>query len=126
LAQFLSSTIEALPEDSELHDTFSQYLEDLETLTAEAEKATPATVEMTRQQKTLMSNFTSVITDFTSPKSTEKLTSQFEIESRIGFRPTQRSQKVRQELDRAKMTSKDEEYTNLVKTINQFLQDLFT
>jgi hypothetical protein len=54
------------------------------------------------------------------------LVSEFDIESRPGMRSTKVSQKLRQEKDRANMTSEDEEYTKLVENLNEFLKEIFT
>ena len=99
--EFLVSTIDSLPESSDVHETFRQYLEDLEDLTAEI-----------AQTGTLQ-------------KSQHGLISEFEIQARPGTRPTKHSQKLRQESDRANMTTSDEEYTKLVDKINIFLKELF-
>jgi hypothetical protein len=54
------------------------------------------------------------------------LTSEFEIEERPGIRPTKVSQKLRQELDRANMTTADTKYTTLLEELNEFLREIFS
>jgi hypothetical protein len=96
-----------LPE-SELQDTFQQYLEEIEVLTEEAQNI-PPTTSNTRDK---------------SQK--HALTSEFDIQSRPGMRSTKVSQKLRQEKDRANMTSEDEEYTKLVESLNEILKETFS
>jgi hypothetical protein len=87
-----------------MRDTFQQFLEELKSLAAEAEPTT--TSEPVEKRHGLLS--------------------EFEIESRPGMRPTKVSQKLRQEKDRANMTSKDEEYTKLVNSINIYVKDILS
>ena len=90
-----------------MQDTFQQYLEEIEALTEEAQNIPPTT-----------SN---------TPQKSQKhaLTSEFDIQSRPGMRSTKVSQKLRQEKDRANMTSEDEEYTKLVESLNEILKETF-
>ncbi len=106
LVEFLSSTVEALPE-SELQDTLQQYLEEVEALAEEAQTISHTT-----------SN---------TPQKSQKhtLTSEFDIQSRPGMRPTKVSQKLRQENDRANMSSEDAEYTKLLESLNEILKEVF-
>ena len=108
LIEFLSSTIEALPE-SDLQDTFQDFLDEIEGLAADAE---------------IVATTTSTSTQKTGQK--PSFISQFEIESRPGMRSTKVSQKLRQEKDRANMTSEDEEYTKIVRTLNEVLKEVFS
>ena len=92
-----------------MQDTFQDFLDEIEGLTADAEMAvpTPANTPLKPVQKL-------------------SLTSEFEIEARPGMRPTKVSQKLRQEKDRANMTSEDEQYTKLVGTLNDILKEVFS
>jgi hypothetical protein len=108
LVEFLSNTLQVLPE-SELRESFQEYLEEIEALTTEAEITTPSKPD-TQQKK---------------PQK-HALTSEFEIQARPGMRKTRVSQKLRQEKDRANMTSEDEDYTRLVECINDHLKEIFT
>ena len=94
--------------ESELQDTFQQYLEEIEALAENAQKIPPTTSNTPHKPKN------------------HALTSEFDIQSRPGMRSTKVSQKLRQEKDRANMTSEDEEYTKLVKSLNEFLKDVFS
>lgn len=87
-----------------MRETFQQFLEELKNLAAEVEPTTPS--EQVEKRHGLLS--------------------EFEIESRPGMRPTKISQKLRQEKDRANMTSKDEEYTKLVNNINIYVKDILS
>lgn len=106
LVQFLTSTIEALPE-LELRDIFQQYLEEIEELAAEAQLTIPSASNTPQKQQK------------------HALISEFDIESRPGTRTTKVSQKLRQERDRANMTSEDEEYTKLIESLNDLLKEVF-
>lgn len=108
MVEFLSSTIESLPE-SDLQETFQHFLDEIEGLAADAEMAVPTTANTPLK-----------------PVQKLSLTSEFEIEARPGMRSTKVSQKLRQEKDRANMTSEDEEYTKLVGTLNDVLKDVFS
>jgi len=104
LIEFLSTTIDALPPSSTtLIDLLSQYLEEIQLLTQEAQS-----------QETLRKQI---------PKM--NLTSEFDIESRPGMRSTKVSAKLRHHLDRENMTSKDEEYTKLTESVNEVLKEVF-
>ena len=100
---FLSSTIDALPETSGISDVFQQYLEEIEILSGPTDEVVAKHGSRSRD-----------------------LTSEFEIESRPGLRPTKISQKLRQEKDRANMSSEDEEYTRLVESLNDDIKEIFT
>jgi hypothetical protein len=106
LIEFLSSTIDALPSTStNLIDILSQYLEEIQLLTQEAQ----LTSQQSLQKQT--------------PKTS--LISEFAIESRPGIRSTKVSAKLRQERDRENMTSEDEEYTKLTESVNEVLKEVF-
>jgi hypothetical protein len=106
LIAFLSSVIDVLPESSELQETFQYYLNEVKRL---VEESTLDTISNVSQK----------------PSGKHTLISQFDIESRPGMRSTKVSQKLRQERDRANMTSEDAEYTKLVGEINDVLKELF-
>ena len=59
-------------------------------------------------------------------KVTGQLTSEFEIQERPGLRQTKISQKLRQERDRANMTTADTKYTALLEELNDFLQEILS
>lgn len=105
--KFLKDVVEELPESSEIAETFQLCVDEIEGLAADAEIALKAAD--------------------TPQKGGSKyaLTSGFEIESRPGMRSTKISQKLRQEKDRANMTTEDEEYTKIVVAINDVLKELF-
>jgi hypothetical protein len=96
-----------LPE-SELQDIFQQYLEETEALAEDAQ------------------NIPSVTSKLPQRSQKHALTSGFDIQSRPGMRSTKVSQKLRQEKDRANMTSEDEEYTKLVESLNEILKEVFS
>jgi hypothetical protein len=100
--------LEALPESSGLCESFQDYLNEVESLAAEAEVTAPTTTDTPEK-----------------PNKKHALVSEFEIDSRPGMRSTKVSQKLRQEKDRANMTSEDEKYTTLVETINEHLKEIF-
>jgi hypothetical protein len=105
LVKFLSDSIEALPESSEVHSIFQQYLDDICALEAEA-----------------------VLMASTAPhkgQTKHELVSDYDIQSRPGMRVTNVSQKKRQEQDRANMTSEDKEYTKIVANLNEILVEIF-
>ena len=92
-----------------MQDTFQQYLEEVEALAEDAQNIPPATSKNT-----------------THKSQKHALTSEFDIQSRPGMRSTKVSQKLRQEKDRANMTSEDEEYTKLVESLNEILKEILS
>jgi hypothetical protein len=93
-----------LPE-GDTQATFEQYQEDLETIIAEKAAAEPVVQKLNSQQKLLSSDF--------------------KVDLRPGYRPSKISHKLREEIVQANRTSHDEEYTTLLKSVNQFLEEIF-
>jgi len=102
LTEFLSATIEALSSSSELREILQEFADDHASLISENEG--PGS----------------------SRQGTKALTSEFEIETRLGMRATKISQKLRQEKDRADMTSTDTKYTALLENLNEILKEVLS
>jgi len=102
LTEFLSATLEALPSSSELREILEEFADDHASLISENEGPC------------------------SSRPGTKALTSEFEIESRRGMRATKVSQKLRQEKDRANMTSADTKYTTLLENLNEILKEVLS
>ena len=89
-----------------MQDVFQQYLDEVKALTRGSGVGAPSSSNTPQKQK-------------------NDLVSEFDIRSRPGMRSTKVSQKLRQEKDRANMTTEDAEYTKLMESFNELLKETF-